>query len=142
MQEEQIFKKIGLMWVVALFTVGLVIGGLGGALLVTDKTVRFEADVMTRAIADSSFSLVPMLISLNEDELEKQINLIASSTRTQLTAGILIMHANMPLLSNDGKEFIEGILRSIASKRPELKIGRFANPPRKDIEEILVAYVE
>ena len=76
--------------------------------MVTVKTVRFEADVMTRAIADSSFSLVPTLISLNEDELEKQINLIASSARTQLTAGILIMHANMPKLSDDGKVFIEG----------------------------------
>ena len=135
-------KKVGYLCVVALFTIGLVIGGLGGALLVTVKTVRFEADVMTRAIADSSFSLVPMLISLNEDELEKQINLTSSSAHTQLTVGILIMHANMPLLSDDGKEFIEGILRSIASKRAELKIGRFANPPRKDTEEILVAYVE
>ncbi len=135
-------KKLGYLCVVAVFTVGLVIGGLGGALFVTVKTVRFEADVMTRAIADSSFSLVPMLISLNEDELEKQINLITSSAHTQLTAGILIMHANMPLLSDDGKELIEGILRSIASKRAKLKIARFGNPPRKDIEEILVAYVE
>ena len=130
------------MWVFAVFTVGLVIGGLGGALLVTVKTVRFEAYVMTRAIADSSFRLVPTLISLNEDGLGKQINLIASSARTQLTAGILTMHANMPLLSDDGKAFIEGILRFIASKRAELKIGRFAKPPRKDIEEILVACVE
>ncbi len=112
------------------------------SLFLTVKTVRFEADVTTRAIADSSFSLVPMLISLNENELEKQINLITSSARTQLTAGILIVHANMPILSDDGKEIIEGILRSIASKRAELKIGRFANPPREDIEEILVAYVE
>ena len=53
-------KKIGLMWVGAVFTVGLVNGGIGGALLVTVKTVRFEADVVTRAIADSSFSLVPI----------------------------------------------------------------------------------
>ena len=47
-------KKLGHLWVVAIFTIGLVIGGLGGALFVTVKTVRFEADVMTRAIADHS----------------------------------------------------------------------------------------
>ena len=97
---------------------------------------------MTRAIADHSFSLVPMLFALNEDTVEKQVNRIASAARLQLTTGILIMHANMPILSDDGKELIKGILRSIASKRAELKIARFGNPPRKDIEEILVAYVE
>lgn len=97
---------------------------------------------MTRAIADRSFSLTPMLLALNEDAVEKQVNRIASAARSQLTTGIIIKHANMPILSDDGKELIERILRSIASRRAELKVGRFANPQRKDIEEILVTYLE
>ncbi|MCH8142720.1 MAG: hypothetical protein IH908_14110 [Proteobacteria bacterium] len=135
-------KKIGLAWVVAIFVVGIVIGALGGALIVTVKNMRFETSVLTLAVADSSFSVVPTLLAFNEANLDKKLHLIESAARGQLNAGIVVMHSNMQIVSDEERDTLQGILRSITSKRERLKIGQFDDPPKDHIEDILAAYAD
>jgi len=52
------------------------------------------------------------------------------------------LHVSLRFLNNERKPHIEEVLRSIAANREKLKIGRFGEPPRDDIEEILNVYAE
>ena len=135
-------KKIGAAWVVAIFVVGVVIGALGGALLVTWEVLRFEADAMTSAAVDTTGSQVSILVAFNEENFDKQMNLIESVTRIHLISGILTLHLNMPVLSDEKRQAVTGTLKYIALNREKLKIGRFAEPPHDRIEEILAAYAD
>jgi len=135
-------KKIGAAWVVAIFVVGVVIGALGGALIVTWEVSRFETDAIAHAVADSTFSTVPILIAFNEESVDKRLALIESAARSQLTAGIVVMHVSMSMVSDEKKNSFHEILRSIASKREKLKVGKFSDPPLEHIEEILAAYAD
>ena len=135
-------NKICAVWVVAIFVMGVVVGGLGGALIVAREVQRYEADAITDAIAKSTFSAVPTLIAFDEGSMDKRLALVESAARSELTAGIAMLHASMSLVSDEKKDQHQEILRSIALKRERLKVGRYSDPPLDHIEEILATYAD
>lgn len=122
------------------FVIGFVVGGLSVALYLQTEKSRYEADVLTQAIANSAFSYVPTLLAVSDGSIEDQISQIEASARTQLTGGVLLMNSNMDYVSPSSKEHFERILTSIAKNREKLGLGQYASPPREDIEAILIAY--
>lgn len=140
--EGTTMKKVSAAWVVAVFVMGVVVGALGGALIVILEVQRYEADAIAFAVADSTFSTVPTLIAFDEESADKRLALIESAARSQLTAGIVVMHVSMSMVSDEKKDQLQEILRSIASKRERLKVGRFSDPPLDHIEEILATYAD
>ena len=135
-------KKIGAVWVVAIFAVGVVVGGLGGALIVALQVQRYEADAATSVIAASTFRTVPTLLAFDEGNMDKRLALVESAARSELTAGIAMLHASLSLVSDEKRDQHKKILRSIALKRERLKVGRFSDPPLDHIEEILATYAD
>lgn len=134
------FKKIRPFLVLGIFAMGLVVGSLSGALYYSSMYSRIEATALTYAIADSTITLVPMLLGFGENNLDTRISILELSARRQMTIGIVAMHINLPIVEDGKRKRILGVLRSIAEKREKLKLGKFAEPPREDIEEILVSY--
>ena len=133
-------KRIGIAWVLAIFCVGILLGAAGGALLVTWKVMRFEADAITDAVADSTGKASWLLVVLNEEDFEKRLELVESTARAQTITGALTLHFNLPHLSDKKRKYVEGVLKSVASNREKLRIGNFSDPPRSDIDDILKLY--
>ena len=131
-------KKSTAVWAITTFVVGMVIGGLGGALVVTYNMIRIDTQAIVYSIADHTAALTPLVTYLNEDELDQ----FASSARQQLTTGVVIIHHNLDLVSAEKRDMVEGVLASIARSRERLRLGQYADPPRPDVEEILDMYSE
>ena len=140
--EGTTMKKVSAAWIGAVFVMGVVVGALGGALLVTREVSRFEADAMTLAVLDTTASQVSILAAFNEENFEKQMNLIESAARIHLISGLLTLHLNMPVLSDEKRQTVRGTLKFIAINREKLKIGRFSEPPSDHIEKILASYAD
>lgn len=135
-------KKIGIVWVAAICVVSILLGALGGALLVTWKVIRFEADAVTHVAADATLNVASLLVMLDEEDFEKRIELFESLARSQTVVGVLNLHYNLQHLSEEKKQYVQSVLKGIATKRERLKIGNFADPPQAHIEEILKQYSE
>lgn len=129
-------RRVGIAWVVVTFGLGAIVGGLAGALFATSKFQIVESEAMASASADALYPLVPLLVSLNEEDLSE----FESVARQSLTKGVIIMSRDLTWFSEQKREGIEGILRSIAHHREELGLGEFADPPNDIVEEILAAY--
>ena len=136
-------NKIGITWIaLAVFIAGLIIGGLGGALVVTLNNARYQADAIVFSLTDTTASMVPLLAAISDGSESEQIALLESNARSQLIAGIVSLDASMPLVSEEGRRSISGVLTSIALNREKLKIGKYSDPPLDHIEGILVRYAE
>ncbi len=99
-----------------------------------ERQIRLQA--MTVGIADRTHSMVPLLINLEEQDIEN----LRMSVRNQLLAGLVIADANLELLDEQGRETVLPVLESIAAKRDRMKIGKYATPPQPDTERILARY--
>ncbi len=135
-------KKIGVVWVVTLFLVGILLGGSVGALYVSWNVTRFEADAITQAVAESALGLLPLVVALRQEGTEERLNLFESGARAQLNGNVVSLHTSLPMLSGLQRRRIADILFSIANKREKLGLGRFDSPPKSHIEDILSGYSE
>ena len=114
---------------------GVVLAVLATAFYWTHYERQLHLQVLTVNTADRSASLIPLLISLEEDPESLQV-----AARNQLISGIAIMDANAGVLDNNQKEMVLPVLESIAAKRSRVKIGKYATPPQPATEEILAKY--
>jgi len=135
-------KRIGATWVLVGFVVGVLLGATGGALLVTWKVMRFEADAITQSVAENAMGVIPALAALDEEEVELRLERFESAARTQIIGSIVAMHFSLRYVTEEKGKYIEGVLRHIAANREKLRVGKYGDPARNDIEDILKVYVE
>lgn len=135
-------KKITIFWITLSFVTGLTVGGLGGALFVLAEKMRYETDAIATAFAENVLSVTSPLIVINDKEGAARIDAFEAAARTIVIAGVGSLHVALRFMSDEKKPYIEGVLRGIAKNREKLKIGRFGEPSRDDIEEILNEYAD
>ena len=135
-------KEFGITWVIVVLIIGVVSGAAGGALLVTWKVMRFEADAITQSVAENAMGVIPELIALDEEETEARLAKFESAARSQIIGSIVALHFSLRYVTEEKRKSIEGVLRHIAANRDKLKVGKYGDPPRDDIENILKAYDE
>lgn len=122
----------------------LLIGAVAGMLVTVLGTVfywsSFERYVrlqtLSLSIADRSATLIPLLINLEEQNLEH----LEGTARSLLTTGVVILDSNLEALDEDTREIVTPVLESIAAKRERLKLGKYASPPHAYAEEVLTGY--
>jgi len=122
------------------FIGGGAIGGTCAALFVAWKTVRYETDAMVIAVAESTFSVIPAVLALGTDDQATRLETFKSAARSQLSGGVAIMHSRLDQVSEERREHIEGVLRSIARSRAKLSPGKIDDPPNPSVEVILTQY--
>jgi len=94
-------KKFVASLVVVALVIGVLLGVAGGSSFVIWKVIRFETDAIVMAVAERTFSLVPVVIALGTEKEEERLNRFESAARSQLTAGIVALHSSLPMLSEE-----------------------------------------
>jgi hypothetical protein len=77
LQQSEVFtlsKKFVASLVVLAFVIGVLLGAAGGGSFVIWKTIRFETDAIVMAVAENTFSMVPVVMALGTDDGAERLN--------------------------------------------------------------------